>query len=268
MSRAADGEADSTLGLGTGSLAGVRVVVTRARAQAAPLIEAFRQHDAEVALLPLLAVTSPDDGAPLAAAVERIESYDRLVFSSANAVNAVLPHCSGRRLPPIAVVGPATAAAVRRAGFEVGREAVQRDGAGLAQALADRVRGQRVLLPQAEDAQLALAQGLRDAGAQLEAVVAYAKILPPEALEQARTLFATTPVGWVTFTSPRIVRHFFHALETVLGTSWPTRREELRAAAIGSTTAAALRRRNIQPAIAREPTPGALAAAILRAHQP
>lgn len=248
-----------------GSLTGIRVVVTRARAQAAPLVDAFRQRGAEVALLPLLAVTPADDDGPLAEALDRIESYDQLVFSSANAVEAVLPRCAGRQLPPIAVVGPATAAAVRQAGFSVSREAVRRDGVGLAQALADRVQDQHVLLPQADDAQLALAQGLRDAGARVDGVIAYAKVLPPEAAEQARALFATTPLGWVTFTSPRIVRHFFQVLETVLGEAWPARQEELRAAAIGATTAAALRRRNTTPTIALEPTPGALVAAVLRA---
>jgi uroporphyrinogen-III synthase len=54
--------------------------------------------------------------------------------------------------------------------------------------------------PQAADARPLLATGLAAAGAEAVVVVAYDKRLPDAAL------FAGTPLGWVTFTSPRIVR--------------------------------------------------------------
>jgi len=243
-------------------LAGTRVVITRPADQAGSLVEAFAAAGAEVACLPLLAVVPPADPAPLNTALASIEDFDRLIFSSPNAVAAVLPACEHRRVPPIAVIGPATAAAVRAAGGTVAREAVRRDAGGLVDALTRDVRGQRILLPLAADARPQLAHGLRAAGAEVQAVIAYAKILPADAEAQARKIFARRPLGWVTFTSPSIVRHFIE----LLGDDWPQRRPQLRAAAIGRTTAEALRRRGVRPAVAREPTPGALVQAVIRAH--
>ena len=62
--------------------------------------------------------------------------------------------------------------------------------------------GERVLLPQAEDARPELLRGLEAAGIPVEAVVAYRKRLPPGANDQAKALFDRQPLGWVTFTSP------------------------------------------------------------------
>src|SRR4028118_1479524 len=66
----------------------------------------------------------------------------------------------------------------------------------------------RVLPPEAAEARPVLSEGLRQAGAEAVVVVAYDKGLPAEAPAQAERLFRDSPIGWVTFTSPRIVRHF------------------------------------------------------------
>jgi uroporphyrinogen-III synthase len=93
------------------------------------------------------------------------------------------------------------------------------------------------------------------------AVVAYDKRLPPEAPRRAAELFATPPLGWVTFTSPRIVRHFAE----LFGTDWERRRGELRAASIGPVTSAELRRLGVEPAAeARQPSDEELVAAVAR----
>jgi uroporphyrinogen-III synthase len=216
-----------------------------------------------VEVLPLLEVVPAADPRPLERAAAELFIYDWVVFTSANAVEVFLPLASA--LPPplrIAAVGPATAEALRARGIEPHLTASRADAEGLAAELAPQVAGKRVLLPQAADARPALLAGLTAAGAEAVAVVAYDKRLPPNSLRRAAELFATPPLGWVTFTSPRIVRHFAE----LFGTDWARRRGELRAASIGPVTSAELRRFGVEPAAeARRPSDEEMVAAVERA---
>ncbi|MGH9379169.1 MAG: uroporphyrinogen-III synthase [Thermoanaerobaculia bacterium] len=244
-------------------LAGIRVVVTRPSGHAADrLAAAFEQRGARVERLPLLEIVSPPDPRPLARAASELPLYDWLAFTSAHGVRALLDACGGA-LPArlrLAAVGIATAEALREAGYAAHVVATTSRAEGLAEALVPRVGHGRVLLPLATDARPLLEHRLCDAGADVTAVPAYAKRLPAEAPREAHRLFASNPLGWVTFTSPSTCHHFIEAV----GTLWPARREELLAASIGPVTSAALRKAGVEPACeAGEPHPEALAEAVV-----
>lgn len=246
-------------------LTGLRVVITRSEHQSDALAAAFVAAGARVELLPLLEIVPPADPRPLERAATELALYDWLVFTSANAVEAFMP-LTGGALPArvrVAVVGPATAEALR--GFEVEPflEARQADAEGLVADLAPYVaRRRRVLLPQASDARPTLADGLTAAGAEAVTIMAYDKRLPPEAPRRAAELFAAEPLGWVTFTSPRIVRHF----AGLFGDDWQRRRGELRAVSIGPVTSAELRRLGVEPAAeATRPGDEGMVAAVVEA---
>lgn len=247
------------------SLGTIRVVVTRAERQAEGLAAAMQAAGAEVALLPLLAVVPPLDPRPLERAASEVALYDWIVFASANAVEAFLP-LAGGSLPSrlrIAVVGPATAAALRAFGLVPHLTATKSEAEGLVADLGPHLRpASRILLPQAADARKVLAEGLTAAGAEVVAVVAYDKGLPATNGARAAELFAHSPIGWVTFTSPRIVRHFVELFDE----AWPRRRPELLAASIGPVTSAALRRYGVEPAAeAAQPGDEGMVQAILAA---
>ncbi len=89
--------------------------------------------------------------------------------------------------------------------------------------------------------------GLRAAGARVKAVVAYRKRLPAGAAGVARLLFESS-IGWVTFTSPRIARHF----AGLFAADWKRRRSELRAVSIGPVTSTELGRLGVEPAAEAE----------------
>lgn len=242
----------------------MRVVITRALHQAEGLTEAFRAAGLTVEHLPLLEVIPPADPRPLERAGSELALYDWLVFTSSNAVDAFLP-LTGGALPSrlrVAVVGPATAEALRAYGVQPHLTASRADAEGLLADLAPLVdRSRRVLLPQAADARPTLAEGLNRAGAEAVVVVAYDKGLPADARERAKRLFTDTPIGWVTFTSPRIVRHFVE----LFGEDWERRRPELFAASIGPVTTAELRRQGIdQISEAATPSEEGLVEAVLR----
>lgn len=245
-------------------LAGVRVVVTRAAHQAGELAAGFAAAGARVELLPLLEVVPAADPAPLARAAAAIERFDWVAFTSANAVEALLA-ATGGGLPEtarVAAVGTATARALRRHGVEPAITG-SRDAHRLAAALAPRTAGCRVLLPRAADARPTLARALAAGGAEVTAVTAYAKRLPAAAPRRAAALFGGgEPLGWVTFTSPSVVRAF----ADLFAAEWPRRRGGLSAAAVGPVTAAALRRAGVAPAaVAERPGAAALVAAVVAA---
>ncbi len=247
------------------ALAGRRVVVTRSAHQAAALAAAFEAAGAAVELLPLIELAPPSDSQALGHAACRAADFDWLLFTSANAVDAFLPRVGESTRPGlrVAAVGPATSAALRRFGVESTVTAGRSRAEGLLEALAlHLVSGTRVLIPQAEDARPVLARGLRAAGASVLTVGAYRKQLPAGAVVAARRLFDGSPIGWVTCTSPRIVRH----LAALLGADWPRRRRELRAISIGPVTSAELRRLGVEPAAeAGQPSDEAMIKAALRA---
>jgi uroporphyrinogen III methyltransferase/synthase len=241
-------------------LEGVRVVLTRAPHQAGPWVEVFAAAGARTELLPLLEVV-PVAGEAVERALAEARTFDAWIFTSTNAVDALFNRLPAGPPPPlVAAVGPATAAALEDRGVSPDLVARKRRAGGLLEELGPRLSpGARLLLPQAEDARPELAQGLRRGGHEVGAVVIYRKILPPDAGVRAGALFGADALGWVTFTSPRIVRHF----AGLFGEAWGARRAGLRAASIGPVTSGELRRFGVEPAAeGKEPTPRSLVEAM------
>src|SRR5271170_7430849 len=67
-------------------LAGKRIVVTRAPAQAGELTRALEGMGAEVLLLPMVAFAPPEDWNPVDAILRNWERFDWVLFTSQNAV--------------------------------------------------------------------------------------------------------------------------------------------------------------------------------------
>lgn len=88
----------------------MKVIVTRPRAQARPLVEALEALGAEVVECPLIEIERTSDE-PIDAA-----GYDWLIVTSPNGADEIAQR--GRNLPSIAAVGPGTAEALRAHGIE------------------------------------------------------------------------------------------------------------------------------------------------------
>ena len=157
------------------------MVVTRAAGQSVKIIEELAARQVNVKLLPLIAFAPPEKFDELDAALKRLETFDWIIFTSGNAVQAV----EGRRqklafgttaavkLPRAAAVGPATADAAENAGYPVEFVAAEHSGAGLARELGDELKGRSVFLPRSDRANADLPEALRRRGAIVTAVVAY-----------------------------------------------------------------------------------------------
>src|SRR5215213_1388835 len=160
-------------------LLGRRVVVTRAREQAGPLVDGLRRLGAMAVEVPVVEVADPaDGGAALAEAAARLATFDWVVLTSANGVDRLLARLRDSRAfgaCRVAAVGPATAAALAR--WHVAADLVPDEAVG--EALVDAFplpsddRPGRVLVAQAAGARPVVAEGLRAAGWGVEAVEAY-----------------------------------------------------------------------------------------------
>ncbi|HXE14850.1 MAG TPA: uroporphyrinogen-III synthase [Bryobacteraceae bacterium] len=192
------------------SLAGQRVVVTRAAHQAEELARPLRALGAEVILLPVIGIAPPADPRPLKEAVRGLNHYGWIIFSSVNAVIAVANELGTGAKPPrgrIAVVGSATRQAVEKLGWRVDVVPPKFVAEELAAAIPEgSLRDEHVLIPSAAVTRDVLARELANKGAIVDVVEAYRNVMPEEARGQAEQVFETSPKpDWVVFTSSSAV---------------------------------------------------------------
>ncbi len=253
-------------------LAGKRIVVTRAAEQARELAAALAQLGAEVLLLPAVEFSDPADPAPLERAIRTLDSMEWLVFTSQNAVRFFAKRCRALGLTAtqnaklqVAAVGPATASAAEREGFQVDWVAREFRGEALAAELGGRLAGKKVLLPRSDRAGEDLPALLRAKGAEVLDVVAYRTLAPESQDFAAADRVRRGEADVLTFFSPSAFRN----ITEVVGLEAMGRFAERGAlAAIGPVTARAIREAGLPVEIeAPEATTASLVAAIARYYE-
>lgn len=240
-----------------GALAGKRVVVTRPRHQAGPLVQALESEGAAVLVAPAIEIVPPKDTTPLDEALRALDrgEFDWLVVTSANAVEATLDRLTALslQLPDglrIAAVGPKTRAALRERGAEADVVPERFVAEEVFRALAETtpLAGARMLLPRADIAKDLLRQRLREAGADARAVTAYRTVSASGAIEETRERVAAGEVDVVTFTSASTAQGFLGGVD----------RERLsgrfEAASIGPVTTAAIEELGYRVSIEADPS--------------
>jgi uroporphyrinogen-III synthase len=187
----------------------MRVIVTRPKNEARQWVDAFSEGGFEAVALPLIGVLPAPDPAAVAAAWERLHTFDAVMFVSGNAADhffALKPSLApefaaeGAIKPRAFVTGPGSLSALKRAQVDVGlidmpdREASQFDSEALWAVVSHRVRaGYRVLIVRGSgspaladqvgngDGRDWFADQVRAAGGVVEFVVSYQR-RPPQLL--------------------------------------------------------------------------------------
>lgn len=235
------------------SLAGRRIVVTRALEQSRALTARLEELGATVIPLPMIAFVEPLDAGPLDAAIADLPTFHWLLFTSANAAHFFARRCRTRGIDPktiqsgaqplfIAAVGPATSEAAAAEGFMVGHMAEEFQGAELARELGSEVFGKKVLLPRSDLASDELPSALREAGAFVTDVISYRTVACDAASPEVVAAVRSGDVDVISFYSSSA----FHSLAELVGLE-PLRATAL--AAIGPVTAAAIREAGLPVAI-------------------
>jgi uroporphyrinogen-III synthase len=232
------------------SLAGLRILVTRGANQATKLSDRLRALGVEPIEVPVLEILPPLNPAPLGAALCNLGRYDWVVFTSTNAVRAVVEHAATLEVTfssvrRIAAVGSATAEAARDAGLEVALVPGTYVAESLIAGLQNQVAGKHILIARAAVARDIIPDALRAAGATVDVVDAYRNVLPERAPEQLRQAFSGG-IDAVTFTSSSSVTNLEDAAQAA-GLPFPFPR--VAAISIGPVTSKTLCARGWPPAI-------------------
>ncbi len=253
------------------SLAGKRIVITRAAAQSEALARELSARGAIPVLLPLISFAEPDDFAPLDRAIAKLQRFDWLILTSAQAVRAVMQRAADLRQPlvrtdsqlRVACVGPVTAEAVRRANLSVEYVAATHNGVALANELGSRLQGKKVLLPRSDRANPDLPVALKRFGAQVTEVIAYRTLRSAETnLDELKQIVGDRADA-ILFFSPSAVQHFG---ELVGAEKFRTMQDTMAITAVGPVTANALGDAGVNRAVVARDTTSASVVQVLEKH--
>ncbi|HXC97184.1 MAG TPA: uroporphyrinogen-III synthase [Edaphobacter sp.] len=242
-------------------LANKRILITRAPHQASELATQLQAFGAVPILIPTIEIAPPASFAALDAALACLGTYDWLLFTSANAVEAFHRRAHFLHLTQlpkhIAVIGPATLRAANDIGLTVDLIPTQYVAESLAEALLPEAPGKSFLLVRAAEARDHLPHTLTGAGATVTIAEAYRNQLAAESIPAVQQLFAS-PENYpdaITFTSASTVRNLCNLLEAS-NLTFPS---GITLASIGPITSQTLRDFGHAPNVeAAEPTIPAL----------
>ena len=202
-------------------LFGKRVLVSRSRAQASLLSDMLTQEGAEPLEVPTIEISPLEDTSRLDEAIQRLDTYDWVIFTSVNGVEALFNRLAALGLDTrvfgnikVGTIGPATAQTLTRQGIRADfipdqyvSEAVVQGMEGLG------LDGVRVLLPHADIGREELAEGLTRLGARVDQVVAYHTLVPWESKDRALDLLSDGKIDVATFTSSSAVKNLVSLLD-------------------------------------------------------
>jgi uroporphyrinogen-III synthase len=247
------------------------VLVGRAKHQAGALSGELRKLGAVVFEIPFIEIRRPRSFKPLDAALRNLDTYDWLILTSVNGVEAMWERLAKLRLTKkslkhlrVAAIGPATKKAIERRGVKVDVVPKEYVAESVVRSLRKRVKGKRVLLVRAKVARDVIPTQLRKAGAHVNVVEAYETVVPRSSRTRLRSALANPRrrPHVITFTSSSTVRNFV----ALLG-SQEMRIDEIKLASIGPVTSSTLREFGLRVDIrAKEFTiPGLVDAIVLAA---
>jgi len=211
-------------------LAGLRVLVTRPKTQAASLITLLQQAGAEPLLLPTIKIVPPPDTRPIVEVVKNIRSYQWLILTSSNGVNCFFDYLKEKGLGPADLshlkticVGPKTALAAKEKGLKGGLVAQEYAAEGIIELLSNTdIKEQRILIPRALKARETLPDNLREKGATVDIVPVYETVFPPESTPKLKSLLEHKEIDIISITSAstavNLVKHCPHECMTYLKT--------------------------------------------------
>ncbi|MBV9181897.1 MAG: uroporphyrinogen-III synthase [Acidobacteria bacterium] len=202
-------------------LAGVRILVGRARQQASSLSAGLQALGAEVIEIPLIEIRKPRSYKALDNALGRLSTYDWLILTSVNGVEALVKRIEYLALTKehfkhlhIAAIGPSTREHIERLGLKVSVVPARYIAESVVESLQGKIEGKQVLLVRARIARDVIPRQLKRMGAHVDTVVAYETVAPASSGARLRSVMAdrSQRPHVVTFTSSSTVRNFLALL--------------------------------------------------------
>jgi uroporphyrinogen III methyltransferase/synthase len=233
-------------------LVSARILVTGSPGTAEPLRDGLGTLGAEVITRPTIRVTDPPDWGPVDTALDRLDKYDWLVFSSANGVDYLFRRLRDRggdvrRLGEVKLAAIGSGTAERLARYSLRADLVPEEfvAESLARALVAEAEGRRFLLARTNRGRQVLPDELERAGGRVDQIVVYGSVDVEEADPAVVAALKSGEIDWVTVTSSAIARSVVRLYGDAL--------REARLASIGPLTSATLRDLGYEPAVEASP---------------
>ncbi len=227
------------------SLEGVGVLITRAAEQSESMSRALEELGATPFVLPTIQCIPLRDPTGLEIALEKIGSYDALIFTSANGVKFFVDHLREAKMdinfiPPAVCVGPRTAEAWRVEGGRVFTVPDEYTGGMILETLGKDLSGKMYLVLRPQTVKTELDKALRDVGAEVDEVVLYRTQSIDTGRDELKQLLARNSIDIITFTSPSSVQ----GLAYLLGSLGEVR--DIPCMCVGPTTAGTAEREGMR----------------------
>ncbi len=245
-------------------LFGQRVLVPGSHTTSERLRDRLAELGADAITQPVIRISEPADWAPVDDALDRLDQYDWLVFSSGNGVDYLLRRIAYRGgdvrwLGRVKLAAMGSGTAERLARYHLTADLIPTEfvAESLASSLVADAERRRFLLARASRGREVLAIELRRAGADVDQIVVYDSVDVKEPDSDVAAQLAAGRIHWITVTSSAVARSLVNLYGDDLGSA--------RIASIGPVTSSALRDLGHEPSVQAAPqsTEG-LVEAILR----
>ena len=208
-------------------LQGKKVVVTRSRTQASDLTKLLVEKGADVFEFPTIEIVPPPSYDELDATLCHLDTYNWVVFTSVNGVEAAFERLRVKGKDArafgsvrIAAIGPATADKLYKYGIIADVVPREYKAEGVIDALVEAgiSASDRVLIPRASKAREVLPETLRERGIDVDVVNAYETVLAKNSpLDELIEGLKAHEIDVITFTSSSTVDNFVALLKEACG---------------------------------------------------
>ena len=236
-------------------LFGQRILVTREHSTG---FEPLEELGAEIMEFHTIEIVPPDDWTELDRAMEKIDSYDWLIFTSVNGVKFFFQRLMDRdrdirelKGVGICAVGSKTASAIKKYGIKTDLVPEKFNAEGLIEAFVSEhgtqdtergLRGIKILLPRAETAREVFPQKVRELGGEIDVFTAYRAVKPEVHGKRLKRFLKKGKISIATFTSAATFNNFME----IMGEEALDLLKDVVIAAIGPVTAKAVEKAGLE----------------------
>lgn len=202
-------------------LYGKRILITRAQKQSSEFSSLLKKNGADVIECPMIEIVPPRSWRGVDQAIEEIDKYDWLIFTSANGVDFFFDRLKKKRKTlrslsslKVCAIGPATSSRLSQRKIPVHLMPKEFVAESVIEAFKrESIKGRRILLARAQKARDLLPKGLEEMGAKVDVVEVYRTIKPRRGPGRLRRILKEGKVDLITFTSSSTVNHFVELLK-------------------------------------------------------
>jgi len=229
-------------------LFGQRLLVTREHSGG---FESLEELGAEIIEFPTIEIVPPDDWKELDKSIAKIESYNWLIFTSANGIKFFFKRFFEKDRDirdlkgiKICAIGSKTASEVKKYGLKVDLIPEEFNAEGLIEAIikVHSLKGVRFLMPRAEVAREIFPEKIRELGGEIDTVTAYRAVKPETHGKRLKRFLKEGKITIVTFTSAATFNNFL----SIMGDDAHELLKEVAIAVIGPVTAKAVEKTGLK----------------------